>query len=67
MESSTRNNVRVSSQTLPSKRIAKPFTDKTLDPDTGALRGRLYEDDHFPVPGNKKDASCQLHYWATRS
>ena len=63
---STRNNVRVSSHTLPSKRRATSFTDKTLDPDTGALRGRIYGDDHWPVPSNKKDARCQLHYWATR-
>ena len=63
--SSTRNNVRVSSHTLPSKRIATPFTDKTLDPDTGALRGRIYGDDHWTVPSKKKGARCQLHYWAT--
>ena len=64
--SSTINSVRVSRQTLPSKRRATPFTDKTLDPDTGAIRGRIYGDDHWPVPSNKKDARCQLHYWATR-
>ena len=64
--SSIRNNVRISSQTLPPERRATSFTDKTLDQDIGALRGRIYGDDHWPVPSNKNDARCQLHYWNIR-
>ena len=64
--SSTINNLHVSSHTLTSKIIATPFTDKTLYPYTGVLIGRLYGGDHWAVPSNKKDARCQLHYWATR-
>ena len=66
MASSTRNNVRVSIKTLPSERRATPFTDKILNPDTGALRWRVYRDDHWLVQSKKKDARCQLQYRDTR-
>ena len=44
---------------------ATGFTDKTLHPICGALRARLVGTDHWPAPCHKKDARCQLHFWAT--
>ena len=63
--SCTRASSRNSTSQDPAVKRATGFTDKTLHPVYGALNTRLAGTDHWPAPSYKKDARCQLHFWAT--
>ena len=44
------------------------FTENTLNPYTGALRCRLnHQLNHLPVPNDKRENNCQLHYMANKT
>ena len=56
----------VSTTTTENERKRTRVTDSSLKPITGSLKLRLDTSmGHWPVTAHRRNANCQLHYWAS--